>query len=105
MAVGGKRAGAGRPKGSTNRPELRDHFTEQDVKDIIELLKTHVAEDMNLFKFLAEQQFGKAMRAHSSRPTNCSRCSGVVRNGERTGGDLLKNAVSSPPAPHCRICP
>ena len=30
---------------------------------------------------------------------------GKFRNGERTGGDLLKNAVSSPPAPHYRICP
>jgi hypothetical protein len=62
MAKGGKRAGAGRPVGSTNRPQIRDHFTEQDVKDVIELLKTHMVEDMNVLKFVAEQLFGKAMQ-------------------------------------------
>lgn len=55
MAVGGKRPGAGRPRGSTNRPQLRDHFTEQDVKDVSELLKTHMVEDMNVLKFVADE--------------------------------------------------
>lgn len=62
MAKGGKRLGAGRPVGSTNRPQLRDHFTEQDVKDVIELLKIHMVEDMNVLKFVAEQLFGKAIQ-------------------------------------------
>lgn len=62
MAKGGKRTGAGRPVGSTNRPQIRDHFTEEEVKKVVEMLKTHMVEDMNLLKFVAEQLFGRAMQ-------------------------------------------
>jgi hypothetical protein len=32
------------------------------MKDVIELLKTHMVDDMNVLKFVAEQLFGKAMQ-------------------------------------------
>jgi len=60
MALGGARPGAGRPKGTSNRPQIRDHFTDDDVKEVVEMLKTHMAEDMTVLKFVAEQLFGKA---------------------------------------------
>ena len=76
MAKGGKRLGAGRPVGSSNRPQIREHFTEQDVKDVIELLKTHMVDDMNLLKFVAEQLFGKAIQP-VGKPDGCSLLKGI----------------------------
>jgi hypothetical protein len=58
--MGGKRPGAGRPKGSTNRPAIRDYFTDDEVHEMVEMIKTHMVDDMNLLKFAAEQIFGKA---------------------------------------------
>lgn len=60
MARGGKRTGAGRPTGSVTRPQLRNYFTEKDRKEVVEMLKTHMVDDMVLLKFVAEQLFGKA---------------------------------------------
>jgi len=60
MAKGGKQPGAGRPKGSTTRPQIRDYFTKKDIETIVDMLKTHMVDDMQLLKFVAEQIFGKA---------------------------------------------
>jgi hypothetical protein len=60
MAKGGKRPGAGRPKGSTTRPQLRDHFTRQDVEQLVADLKKRAETDSSILKFLGEQIFGKA---------------------------------------------
>lgn len=50
----------GRPKGSTTRPQIRNYFSEEDVENIVEMLKTHMVDDMQLLKFVSEQIFGKA---------------------------------------------
>lgn len=68
MAKGGKRPGAGRPKGSVTRPQLRDYFTEEEVKQMVEMIKTHMVDDMTLLKFAAEQIFGKAVQPISGDP-------------------------------------
>jgi hypothetical protein len=60
MAKGGKRPGAGRPKGSFTRPQIRDYFTDDEVHEMVEMLKTYMVDDMNLLKFAVEQVFGKA---------------------------------------------
>jgi len=35
MANGGKRPGAGRPKGSTNRPQIRAYFTPEEIAETL----------------------------------------------------------------------
>ena len=32
---GGRRTGAGRPPGSSNKPKIRDHITDEDVKALV----------------------------------------------------------------------
>lgn len=59
---GGKREGAGRKKGSTTRPQLRDFYTEEELKTFIEDLKEKAKTDTNIMKFVAEQVFGKAVQ-------------------------------------------
>jgi hypothetical protein len=39
MAKGGKRTDAGRPKGSTNRPQIRDFFTPEEIQALIDETK------------------------------------------------------------------
>lgn len=60
MAKGGKRVGAGRKVGSTNRPVLRDFYTDAELKAFVEDLKESAKTDSNIKKFVAEQIFGKA---------------------------------------------
>lgn len=60
MALGGKRPGAGRPKGSVTKPQFRDYFTEKERVELIDMIKTHMVDDMRLLQFAAEQIFGKA---------------------------------------------
>lgn len=56
---GGKRPGSGRKPGP-QKPLFRDYFTEQDRLDMIEMIKTHMVDDMKLLQFAAEMNFGKA---------------------------------------------
>ncbi|MBS4082919.1 MAG: hypothetical protein KGZ73_05160 [Rhizobiales bacterium] len=56
---GGARPGAGRPKGSFNKPQLREFFTEDEVKALAEQLKERAKTDSTILKFLGEQIFGK----------------------------------------------
>lgn len=50
----------GRPKGSTTRPQLRDYYTEDELKAFVADLKESAKTDSNIKKFVAEQIFGKA---------------------------------------------
>lgn len=60
---GGKRTGAGRPKGATSRPQIRDFITPEEVKDLVEKCKEQAKEGRpELMKFLLEQIFGKAVQ-------------------------------------------
>lgn len=62
MARGGKQPGAGRPKGATTRPQLRDFFTQEEIIKFVEDLKEDCKTDSSLRKFVAEQIFGKAVQ-------------------------------------------
>lgn len=57
---GGARPGAGRPKGSITRPQLRAYFTPAEIKQLAADLKKRAETDPTILKFLAEQVFGKA---------------------------------------------
>lgn len=63
MAKGGARPGAGRPKGSITRPQLRDFYTDKEIKDFVADLKKSAKKDPGLKKFVAEQLFGKAQQS------------------------------------------
>lgn len=63
MQNGGKRPGAGRPKGSVTRPQFRDYFTEEDRLNMVEMIKTHMVDDMRLLQWAAEMNFGKPSQA------------------------------------------
>ncbi len=52
--------GAGRPKGTPNRPQLRNYFTEAELKEMIEFLKDNMKEDARLMIWACDQIFGKA---------------------------------------------
>ncbi len=57
---GGKRPGAGRPKGSSRRPKITDHFSDKEIKNLIKQAKAEAKKDIGMLKFLLEQLFGKA---------------------------------------------
>ena len=58
---GGVRENSGRPKGTFNKPQIRDFITEEEVKKLVILAKKKAGGgDTNILKFLLEQVFGKA---------------------------------------------
>lgn len=60
---GGKREGAGRPKGATSRPQIREYITPEEVKELVEKCKEQAKEGRpELMKFLLEQIFGRAVQ-------------------------------------------
>jgi hypothetical protein len=65
--VGGKRDGAGRPKGATTRPRFSviEHFTSEEVKDFFDDLMKRAKTDSKIAIYLAEQITGKAPQAMS----------------------------------------
>ncbi len=63
MAKGGARKGAGRPVGSTNRKAFRDYFSEAERQEVVEMIKTHMVDDLKLLQFAAEMLFGKPSQA------------------------------------------
>lgn len=64
MANGGKREGAGRPKGSKNtRPRLADYLKPKDVTTFNEFVLSNYMESDKLTIWLGEQIYGKAMQA------------------------------------------
>ena len=56
---GGKRQGAGRPMGSTTRPQISDFITKNEVKKLVALAKKQAKIKPELLKFLLEQIFGR----------------------------------------------
>ena len=61
MALSGARPGAGRPKGSTNRPQLCNALTQAQIDGLI--AKAHdlaLGGDPTLLKFILEQIYSKA---------------------------------------------
>ena len=64
MAKGGRQPGAGRPKGSTNRPQIRDYFTQQEIKELVDSAKKKAREGNDAtLRTLIEQIFGKPAQA------------------------------------------
>lgn len=59
MARGGKQPGAGRPKGSTNKPQLKDHFTDKEIQAVVKQAKTRYRENDKVLVHVIEQIFGK----------------------------------------------
>lgn len=63
MARGGARNGAGRKKGSTTRPQIRDYISEDEVKSLVSKAKEEANNGRpELLKFLLEQIFGRAVQ-------------------------------------------
>lgn len=60
--AGGKREGAGRPKGSTNIPKIRDYFTQDDIERVIEIVKERMATSDRVLAEVIQQIFGKAQQ-------------------------------------------
>jgi hypothetical protein len=64
MARGGKRTGAGRPKGSPNvRASIYHYFTEADIAEFFEFLKDNYKEDMRLMQWVGDHILGKPQQA------------------------------------------
>lgn len=64
MAKGGKRQGSGRKPGVSKATKLKrkiqDHFSDDEVKELIEDAKQMARNKPEIMKFLLEQIFGKA---------------------------------------------
>jgi hypothetical protein len=63
MAVGGKRPGAGRPKGSKNKFSIHDFVTKGDVETFVEFVLANYMESDKLAAWFGDQLFGKASQA------------------------------------------
>jgi hypothetical protein len=57
---GGARPGAGRPKGSTTRPQLRDYWTPKQIAEFFEGLYERQKKSDRVAVWCAEQITGKA---------------------------------------------
>lgn len=67
---GGKRPGAGRPKGVGNRPKVTDYFTHEEIQGIVGVIKKKYKSNSRILMFIAEQLFGKAPQTISGDPEN-----------------------------------
>ena len=76
---GGKRRGAGRPKGSVTRVRVLDHFDENEITLFFQDLKERAKTDTKIAIYLAEQMTGKAVQS-------------IVG---KDGADLFPSSVSS----------
>lgn len=59
MAKGGKRPGAGRPKGSTNVPRFSDYISEEERKKFVEFILDNYMGDMRLAQWMGDHLFVK----------------------------------------------
>src|SRR3990167_1168365 len=50
----------GRPKGSTNVPQFRDHITQKDIDAWLEILRDQVVQDNKLLMWALDHYYGKA---------------------------------------------
>ena len=92
MARGGRRVGAGRPTGSTTRPQIRDFFSDDEIKALVEDLKKTAKKDVTVKKFLAEQIFGKAVQPISGDPID--RTPIPIMHVSRNDGDKKRRKTS-----------
>lgn len=60
MAKGGKRIGAGRKPGSTNKLQICDNFTDKEIQELIKTAKEMSKTDKDMVKYLLDQVYGKA---------------------------------------------
>lgn len=60
MSNGGKRSGAGRPKGSTNKVRFSDFVSQKDKDTFVEFMLSNYMGDMRLATWVGDQLFGKA---------------------------------------------
>lgn len=65
MAKGGKRPGAGRPVGSTNKLSLRDYMKKEDIEEFFEFVLSTYKESEKLTIWMGDQLIGKATQAIS----------------------------------------
>jgi hypothetical protein len=63
MAKGGKRPGAGRPVGSTNKLSLPDYMKNEDIEEFFEFVLSTYKESEKLTIWLGDQLVGKAAQA------------------------------------------
>lgn len=57
---GGKRSGAGRPKGSSNKPRIADFMSEDDIRDLMERYLERAKVEDRVMIHLIENVLGKA---------------------------------------------
>jgi hypothetical protein len=67
---GGVRPNAGRPKGKSNKPKIRDYMTPAEVKELVEMAKQQAKDKPEILKWLLEQVFGKATQPVSGEDGN-----------------------------------
>jgi len=84
---GGKREGAGRPKGSTNKLKAIDFFTieEQEllVKEVKDMVLYAEKPDKDIAKFLWEQLFGKStMKIAGDETLDPVKLIQIIKNGD-----------------------
>lgn len=53
---------AGRPKGSTTRPQLRNFVTEEQIQEFVEYMVENYQKKPELAKWFGDQLFGKAVQ-------------------------------------------
>ncbi len=59
MARGGKRTGAGRPKGTPNKRSITDYWSEEEVQQFIEAGKDRYMDSDKLYIEFLQHLFGK----------------------------------------------
>jgi len=57
---GGKRSGAGRPKGSSNKPRIADFMSTEDIRDLMERYLERAKVEDRVMIHLIENVLGKA---------------------------------------------
>jgi|TARA_Y100000310_G_scaffold314525_1_gene363984 hypothetical protein len=62
MARGGKQLGAGRPKGSKTRPQLRNYISEDQIKEFAQFIIDEYRKKPELARWLGDQVFGRAVQ-------------------------------------------
>lgn len=92
---GGARKGAGRPKGSVDKPKLRDHLSEEEVSKLVQLAKKKADEgDTNILRFLLEQIFGRAPQSIEANVTGSFSLTELL-DGQRHSNNARVSAEST----------
>jgi len=70
MARGGKRQGAGRPKGSGNKRHILDYWEIEDIHEFFQNLKKRYKKSDRLAVWIGDQISGKAVQPIAGDPEN-----------------------------------